>query len=277
MDQLASNKADIVCLSEEFYLANYTSPDFHDEWSETVPGPVTDRVARWASTHNSYVICPIYERRDGKCFNTAVVIDRGGGIVGRYDKIHPTEEELHEGAQCGRVEPVVIETDCGKIGVLICFDVEWPREWSTLKQKGAEIVFWPSAYAGGRALNALAWINSYYIVSAPWVETSDAQVMDICGDVMATSSEWQPWVCTSVNLAKAVFHTDGQIEKVHELEAKYGRAVRVRWYTPEHRFTLEVLGEGLSIDRLQAEFGLITKNDYITRCGHAQDASLGKR
>ena len=78
--------------------------------------------------------------------NTAVVYDRQGQELGQYHKIHPTEGELNGGIWPGPIDPPVFEADFGKFGIQICFDVNWWEGWERLKQKGAQIVFWPSAF-----------------------------------------------------------------------------------------------------------------------------------
>ena len=270
MDQLAARKPDIVCLPETFPLAVVKPVPTYDQLAEPVPGPTTNRMAEWARAHNCYVICPIHERESGRIYNTAVVLDRRGRIAGSYRKIHVVEAEMEAGASCGRIAPAAIGTDFGRIGIQICFDVNWPEDWAALKRSGAEIVFWPSAYPGGRALYPLAWRNIFHIVSVPWCRPGVAELIDISGDVLASSGRWEPWVCAPLNLEKGLFHTDLHIEKMRKLEAKYGRGVRVRWLHLEHWFTLEALAKDLTLAQLKSEFGLVPLDEYLARADRAQ-------
>ena len=84
LNRAASFDPDIACLPEAFTRGE----------PETIPGPTTNRLATWAKEHACYVICPLLVRDGHRTFNSAVLIDRGGAIVGRYDKIRPTENEL---------------------------------------------------------------------------------------------------------------------------------------------------------------------------------------
>ncbi len=275
MDRVAEKKPDIVCLTETFQLASVRPRPTYDELAEPIPGPTTSRMAEWARAHNSWVICPIHERHGEKIYNTAVVLDRKGGVAAAYRKIHVVENEMAAGASCGREAPKAIETDFGKIGVQICFDVNWPEGWTALKQAGAEMVFWPSAYAGGRALYPMAWRNSYHVVSVPWHRPGGAEVIDIAGDVVASSGFWEPWLCAPVNLEQGLFHTDFQMEKARKLEAKYGRAVRLKWLHLENWFVLEAVEPGLTVAQLKSEFGLITLDEYLAQAERAQRTNLG--
>jgi len=274
MDKVAERKPDIVSLTETFELASIRPRPTYDQLAEPIPGPTISRMAEWARSHNCYVICPIHERQGGKIYNTAVVLDRSGHVAGTYRKVHVVENEMELGASCGRSAPVAIETDFGKIGVQICFDVNWADGWTALKQAGAELVFWPSAYAGGRALYPQAWRNQYHIVSVPWHHPGVAEVIDPSGDVIAASGPWEPWLCAPVNLETALFHTDFQMDKVRKLEAKYGRAVGIKWLHPENWFQLEAIDTGLTIAQLKSEFGLVPLDEYLDRAERAQRANM---
>ncbi|MFN0104149.1 MAG: carbon-nitrogen hydrolase family protein [Bryobacteraceae bacterium] len=89
---------------------------------ETVLTPATARLAAWAKRNSSDVIFGAKTRRDRLLYNSAVLLDRKGDVVGRYDKIHPTEGELKSGIAPGATDPPVFETDFGIIGIQICFD-----------------------------------------------------------------------------------------------------------------------------------------------------------
>ena len=274
MDQVVARKPDIVCLTETFPMAALRPSASYRQLAEPVPGPTTGRMAEWARAHNCYVICPIHELQGGRIYNSAVLLDRAGRIAASYRKIHVVESEMEAGASCGRAAPAAIDTDFGKIGIQICFDVNWPEEWATLKRAGAEIVFWPSAYPGGRALYPLAWRNIFHIVSVPWYKPGVAEIIDISGDVLASSGRWEPWLCAPINLEKGLFHTDLQVEKMRRLEAKYGRGVRVKWLHLEHWFTLEVLAKDLTLAQLKSEFGLVPLDEYLARATRAQRANM---
>ena len=274
MDRVAEKKPDIVCLTETFQLATVQPRQTYDQLAETIPGPTTDRMAEWARAHQCYVICPIHERQGGKIYNTAVVLDRKGQVTASYRKVHVVENEMQAGASCGRATPKAIGTDFGRIGIQTCFDVNWSDGWTALKGDGVGIVFWPSAYPGGRALYPRAWQNGYHIVSVPWYKPGSAEVIDPAGDVIASSGHWEPWICAPVNLEKGLFHIDFQTDKARKIEAKYGRRVTIKWMHLENWFLLEAVDPELTIAGLKSEFGLVPLDEYLTRAESAQQADL---
>jgi len=269
MDQAVSLQPDIVCIPECFPGGE----------AEPVPGPSSEPIARWAREHETNVICPLRTIIDGVRYNSAVVFDRSGSIVGRYDKIHLTEGPLQDtstGGGCpGPLDPPVFNLDCATIGIQICFDVNWRKFWRILKDKGAQILFWPSAYPAERRMAALAWMNEYYVVSSTIGRSS--KIYDITGDVLATTGIFQHWTWADLNLGKRLFEIDYHVKKVRQIIDKYGSKVRVNWYHQEDWFTLESLSEDISTAEVIKEFELTPLRQYLPRAERANDEARAKR
>jgi predicted amidohydrolase len=117
----------------------------------------------------------------GKLVNRGFVIDGGGEIRARYDKIHlfdvdlPTGESWRESAmyQAGREAVVVPDTPVGKLGLTICYDLRFPALFERLSEAGAEVIALPAAFTvpTGRAhwqvlLRARAIEAELFIVAA---------------------------------------------------------------------------------------------------------------
>ena len=129
---------------------------------------------------------------DGEVYNIAYVFLRDGSIHQQY-KIHPTPNErywwnIQGGKLCN-----VIDTDCGPIGVLICYDCEFPEVVRHLVDQGALILFVPfctderQSYQRVRyCAQARAVENQCYVVMAgnvgnlPNVENMDIQYAQSC-------------------------------------------------------------------------------------------------
>ena len=262
LEAASTCRPDIVCLPELFTDAD----------PESVPGPTTERLAQWAKAKSAYVICPIATKAERGKYNSAVLIDRGGAIAGQYHKTHPTEGELEKGTVPGAAAPV-FKTDFGTIGIQICFDVNWHEVWVSLKQQGAEIVFWPSAYPAHRHLSALAWINEFHIVSSTM--TRGSRIYDISGDTIAESGMFQPWAQATLYLGKRLFEIDYHMDKVRQIERKYARRVLIQFYHLEDWFTLTSVDPDLSTEDIIAEFDLLPLHPYHARCERAIDKARG--
>ncbi|MSU37197.1 MAG: carbon-nitrogen hydrolase family protein [Pedosphaera sp.] len=258
LDQAASFKPDIACLPEDFTRGK----------PEAVTGPTIERVGKWARAQSCYVISPLRVRAGGRVYNSAVLIDRQGKVAGRYDKIHPTEDELQRGICPGETDPPLFETDFGTIGIQICFDVNWREGWARLKQKGARIIFWPSAYAAAHQMPALAFLNQCFVVTS--TVKSASRIYDITGDLLDASAKDRPWASAVLPLGKRLFETDFNAPKMRQVEKKYGSKVQVTWLRDDDWITLASLDPELAVEDIMKEFDLTPLDDYILRAQKAQ-------
>lgn len=97
------------------------------------------------------------------------------GVV-TYDKIHPTPSEREQGKSCGTGSPVVVEHAGATVGVLVCYDVEFPELVRQAVDAGTEVLAvpsWTSGDAGAqrvaRCAAARAVENQCYVASVPVV------------------------------------------------------------------------------------------------------------
>jgi predicted amidohydrolase len=142
-------------------------------------GPHVTACRRVAKATKAYVVCPFYELQNasasqdaGPSFNTAVLLDRTGAVVGKYRKSYPTSEifppntgELSEGILPGNLGVPVFDTDFGRISLLICWDFDFPELWYAAAAGGAELVLWPSAGKGGQNVAVHAQMHNMFVAA----------------------------------------------------------------------------------------------------------------
>ncbi len=272
MREVTPMQPDIICLPEAFPFVGLEKgrPPLSEVAEEPI-GPISQPFADFAREYNCYVICPIYTVEDGKYYNSAVVIDRQGQYVGQYRKINPTDGELDKGIIPGPLQPPVFKTDFGTIGMQICFDANWHENWKRLREAGAEIVFWPSAFAGGEMLNGLAWINKYYVVSSTRFE-HPTKIVDVLGNDVIVTGRASEWVCAPINLDIAVIQSVVEIRKLEKIMAKYGRKFLIRIKHVEAWASIEGRSSDISVPEALEEFGIRTSNEMLAQCTQRQDA-----
>jgi predicted amidohydrolase len=225
-------------------------------------------VAEQARRHRMNVVAGFYALEGGRMVNVAALFDRAGRLVGTYAKKHPTEGEIGCGVTPGG-ETRVLETDIGRIGLAICFDINWQPLWSELKAKGAELVCWLSAYEGGLPLQAYACLHQLRIVTSVW--PYHAKIIEPTGRVVARSSRWGRLARAALDLDMRLFHTDGQSRHILPIQTRYGARLRVETLTEEHIFTLSSADPALEVVEVIAEYGLVELNAYLARCTRAQE------
>lgn len=266
---------DIFCLPEVFHWNGIrgTKPEKKDV-AENGSGNIIGPFQQFARTHKCYIICPIYTLENGNCYNAAVIIDPQGKKVGEYRKTRLTTGECKTLIPGPREIPV-FETPFGKIGVQICFDVEWPEGWRQLAQKGADIVFWPSAFGGGKMLNTYAWQNHYHVVTSTWKGTT--KICDITGEEIAASGEYSRWgVCAPVNLEKAFLHSWPYNARFADIEKKYGRKVKISTLHEEEFTVIESLSDDVKVADILSEFELKTHREHLKMAEEVQDKILSR-
>ena len=242
-------KVDIACLPEEF--AGFEA--------EPIPGPTTQAVAEMARKHKMYIVCPIREQSGDKQYNTAVLIDRQGQVVGSYRKVfvywgeglHPS----HEGVKA-------FDTDFGRIGILTCFDLNFAELWYQADQLDVDVMFWPSAYAGGRPLNGYATIYNYYVVPV-----GDGQIVDCTGETMDGVKQPRPGQFVAIlDLDRTFVHTNFNRQKVQRLLEEHGAEVaQERYYPRESWYLLRSLKAGVRVRELCKQYEIETLREYRHR------------
>ncbi len=111
------------------------------DYAERPDGPLAERLARFANARSAYVVAGLLTLRDGKVFNSAVLFNRAGQIAGIYDKVHLTLGEA--GITPGGSYPV-FATDMGNLGLLICWDLQFPEAARESALGGADLIACPT-------------------------------------------------------------------------------------------------------------------------------------
>lgn len=107
-----------------------------------VPGETTKALEVIAKKHNIWLCGGTSEAAGGMIANTAVMVSPTGGLVASYRKVHPFGDE-RDRLLMGE-EPVVVDTELGRVGMTICFDFIFPELPRILALKGAEIIVNPT-------------------------------------------------------------------------------------------------------------------------------------
>ena len=121
------------------------------EQAVDIPGPVTEAVGKAAGESGIVVVLGVNERDGGTLYNTQVVFDEDGTLLGKRRKIMPT---FHERMIWGRGDGSgleVFDTAVGRVGALICWEHYMPLARYAVMTRGEEIhcSHFPGSFAGG--------------------------------------------------------------------------------------------------------------------------------
>lgn len=134
-------KSDLIVLGETVF-APYTTCKDYRAVAEKVPGPFTDSLAKIAREHKIHICSGIVEKDGDKLFNTAVLIGPDGRILSKYRKTSLTTVD-QKYFQPGN-GPTVVETELGRIGILICKDSQDLDVINALARQNPQIILVPS-------------------------------------------------------------------------------------------------------------------------------------
>ena len=147
----AKKGAKIICLQELYrtvYFPQYKKGN-KSAYAETIPGESTKAFSKLAKELGVVIIVPLYEKaKNGKYYNSAVVINEKGKLLSTYHKIHiPQDERFYEKNYFaeGKSGYKIYKTKFATFAVLICYDQWFPEAARMATLAGADIIFYPTA------------------------------------------------------------------------------------------------------------------------------------
>lgn len=225
IDKAAREGADIVSLPEYVDFMG----DGKDSLSiaENIPGGyATQKFSNKAKEHGIYIhVGSIRENNQSdKIYNTSLVFNRKGAIIGKYRKIHLFDIEIDgkvSAKESDTITPgeevVLVDTEFGKLGLSICYDIRFPELFRTLALKGAKILFIPAAftlYTGihhwETLLKARAIENQCFVVAAGQIGSyppesktlfGSSMVVDPWGIVLARAPERESIITVNIDIS----------------------------------------------------------------------------
>jgi predicted amidohydrolase len=184
LNQAAPGNLDMILFPEGMTVVG-TGKAYKDI-SESVPGPTTKRLGELARERNAWVAGGIYEAEGTAIYNTAVLLDRQGRLVGKYRKVYLPREEFESGLAPGNSFPV-FDTDFGRVGLMICYDVFFSDPAKALAAQGAEVILLP-IWGGNETLaKARAIENRIFLVTSGYDHPT--YIMDPYGERISEAQQ----------------------------------------------------------------------------------------
>ncbi len=218
LPELCDVPVELICgQGREKYLEAYL---------DTSREPVLALMRETAKRCRSYVAYPTLVVDDEVLRNSVVLIDRDGGIVGRYDKFRPTLSEIDEGI-VGGTGPVVLECDFGRVGFVICFDLNFEELRQAYARLRPDLMVFASMFHGG--LMQAGWAHA---CRSHWVSAIDqvnlpSEIYTPTGELLAASTNYFNHIAASVNLDCALVHLDCLFDKLDAMREQYGTRLRI--------------------------------------------------
>ena len=151
--QHLEQKPDFVLLPEMFACPYDTS--VFSLYAQEEGGEMHQRLSRFAAAHRIYLIGGSVPERDGqgRIYNTSYVFDRSGRQIGKHRKVHLFDIDVKGGQYFKESDvlspgthPTVFETEFGRMGLCICFDIRFPEMFSYMREQDVKMIFVPAAF-----------------------------------------------------------------------------------------------------------------------------------
>lgn len=153
VEEAALCGARVLCLPEIWNspydlkkLGNYAEP---------ADGPSVAFMSKLANKHKIYLIGGSIpeDAGDSRIYNTSFVFDPSGALLATHRKIHLFDVDIERGLRFKESDffaagenLTVFDTEFGRMGVAICFDVRFPEMFRDMNKAGAHIIFLPAAF-----------------------------------------------------------------------------------------------------------------------------------
>lgn len=148
VDEAAAAGANMVVFPELFttgYHLDTVGPRMA-ELAEPISGPTVRALQEAARKNHVYIVAPIalLHELEGVPYNSAVFVNADGSVQGSFDKVHLWAlERFYFRAGC---QYPVFDTEFGRVGVMICYDMGFPEAARSLALQGTELIVCPSAW-----------------------------------------------------------------------------------------------------------------------------------
>ena len=149
----ADRNADFIVLPEMFNCP-YSNDKFVEYGENEHDSCTLNTISQLAESYNVYILAgSIPEREGDKLYNTSYLFDKTGSIIVKHRKMHLFDIDVK-----GRItfkesdvltagdDFTIADTDFGRIGIGICYDVRFVEPARIMAEKGAEILFYPGAF-----------------------------------------------------------------------------------------------------------------------------------
>ena len=153
LEKIKDEKPDFVILPEMF-CCPYQTQNF-PVYAEEEGGSVWQQLSEYAKQYGIYLIGGSMPEKDaeGKVYNTSYIFDRQGKQIGKHRKVHLFDIDVTGGQTFKESDTLtagdhdtVFDTEFGRMGVMLCFDIRFPELARMMVNDGAKAIFVPAAF-----------------------------------------------------------------------------------------------------------------------------------
>lgn len=230
IEESISKNADFIILPEMFNCP-YSNDKFIEYGEKEKSSETLSEISKLAKSNNAYILAgSIPEIEEDKLYNTSYLFDRQGNVIAKHRKMHLFDIDVkrkitfkESDVLTAGNEFTIADTEFGKVGIGICYDIRFPELAKIMVENGALILIYPGAFnmTTGPAhwellFRSRAMDNQAFCIGVAPALNNDASyhsyghsiITNPWGEVIAQASEKESLIISEIDLS--------EIKKVRE-------------------------------------------------------------
>ena len=230
IEESISKNADFIILPEMFNCP-YSNDKFIEYGEKEKSSETLSEISKLAKSNNVYILAgSIPEIEEDKLYNTSYLFDRQGNVIAKHRKMHLFDIDVKRKITFKESDVLtagndftIADTEFGKVGIGICYDIRFPELAKIMVENGALILIYPGAFnmTTGPAhwellFRSRAMDNQAFCIGVAPALNNDASyhsyghsiITNPWGEVIAQASEKESLIISEIDLS--------EIKKVRE-------------------------------------------------------------
>lgn len=266
------HQPDLIVLTEACDRPGGLSVKEQFDYYKIRKNQVWDYFASVAKENECYIAFGMKHEKEGKWWNSCIVLDRRGNTAGIHDKNFPTIQEMNEIEPSDKIS--LIECDFGKVACAVCFDLNFDELRDQYAALQPDIILFPSMYHGGLEQSKWAYSCRAYFVCSYGFITTPSEIRNPLGEIIASSTNYYNYAVASINLDYKLVHLDNNWQKLTDLKKKYGEKVSI--IDPGQIGAVLITSEHdkISSDDMVKEFDMLLLDEYFNHSRNYRQEKL---
>lgn len=235
------------------------------------PGPRLTAYSEFAKRNKCVVAGALRLMIDGKPYQSIVYYGHNGEVLGLYHKMFPTPQALAKGTIPGK-GGTVIDTPAGKLGGILCFDLNFDELRDDYISMAPDILCFSSYYNGGVIKNNWAVRTHAFMVCA--LKDGCSEILDPLGRTINMSTYYKRIAQARINIDRFVMHGSDNAEKFADIRRKYKDQVLIDEDSPSAFAVLYSCSNDVTALDIAKEYELVSVEEYFSNCRKSRKESL---
>ena len=274
LNSLKGSGVDLVAFSES--VESHQTIEQAEEVDK--PGPFLQAFIQFCKSERAHIAAALKIKEEGKIYNTITFIGPEGTVLGVYKKNYLVIDEIEKIGLTPGNGPLVIDTAIGRLGGVICFDLNYEELRQKYRALKPDILVFSSTFIGDMLQNFWAYdCKSFWVAALPASRRFGCSIINPMGRFVARGDQYTPVLMATINLDRVLVHNDNNMFKYPDIRLKYGKEVMID--THPHNLGVSIIyscSDKRSAEDIVKEFELELFDNYFERSIAVNEKNRGK-